>query len=111
MKKLKNVLPASKALLYFGHMLTIASIFFIGIFTLVQLLLHIPLYIWLLPIFALIIGIHLIIKRDKYGFGYKFLDDDHEVIIIADNLKTAEKQMDKISNDYKYLGEISIIKV
>ena len=113
MKKL-NLLPKNKALLYFGLLLTIASIFFAGIFTLIQIILPIPLYVWLIPVIVLFIGIYFIVTGQKQDvIGYKFLDNDEEVIIVADTFKDAEKEIIKLTNEhgncYKYIGESYIV--
>ena len=46
--------------------------------------------------------------------GYKFLDDDWEVVIMDDSFEDAEKVIKKLNeehhNGYKYLGTIVVYK-
>ena len=47
----------------------------------------------------------------KVGSCFKFLDDDTEIIIIANNKQDADKQIKLLNehhhNGYKYLGELT----
>jgi uncharacterized membrane protein len=48
----------NKIRFYIGHSLVITSIFLMGFFFPIQLLLPIPIYVWVIPIILLFLGIY-----------------------------------------------------